>query len=101
MDYKQTAEKIIELVGGKENIQTHTHLQVNYPNKGETMTEIIKLAEQLGQKIKEDKIVKYLYLFGIREESLFRKMEEYRDAFNWICSEDLPELLDSCFRYKY
>ncbi|MBQ1468973.1 MAG: PTS transporter subunit EIIC [Solobacterium sp.] len=25
MDYKQTAEKIIELVGGKENIQTHTH----------------------------------------------------------------------------
>ena len=25
MDYKQTAAKIIELVGGKENIQAHTH----------------------------------------------------------------------------
>lgn len=62
---------------------------------------MLKLITEGNYTLKEDKIVKYLYLFGIREESLFRKMEEYRDAFNRICSEDLPELLDSCFRYKY
>jgi len=49
MDYKKTAAKIVELVGGKENIEAHTHcmtrLRLTLGNKAKANEEALKKVE--------------------------------------------------------
>ena len=49
MDYKKTAARIVELVGGKENITTHTHcmtrLRLGLADKSKAKEEELKKLE--------------------------------------------------------